>query len=369
MASGGMALGPLIAGLLLERYWWGSVFLINVPVVAVALVLTLWLVPRRAAPGGAPWDLLGSLQILVGLTSLVFAIKELAQQDFAAWRFALALGLGLAVGWMYLRRQRTRAQPLLDLTLFRLPDFTGAFAAACLGTAGMVGLELALSQYLQLVEQRSALGAALIFLPAAVAGFVAGPLAGRLLRRLRPALLASGAFLGAALCAMALALLPEAGIAWPISRLMLIAGIGLGIGASVTFASSTIMSAAPPDRGGMAASIEEVGFELGNSLGVAIFGSVMTVAYAWTLTLPMALEGAALPAAVRDSLDEALRVADGMPNETGDVLRAAARGAFSSALQATLLGVALLWVATAAFILARSPQFAKGWGRGSKMEG
>jgi DHA2 family multidrug resistance protein-like MFS transporter len=168
---------------------------------------------------------------------------------------------------------------------------------------------------------------------------------------------------------MALALLPEAGIAWPLSRLMLIAGIGLGIGASVTFASSTIMSAAPPDRGGMAASIEEVGFELGNSLGVAVFGSVMTVAYTWTLTVPMALEGAALPAAVRDSLDEALRVADGMPNETGDVLRAAARGAFSRALQATLLGVALLWIATAAFILARSPHFAKGWGRGSKKEG
>ena len=183
MASAGMALGPLIAGLLLERYWWGSVFLINVPVVAVALVLTLWLVPRRAAPGGAPWDLTGSLQILVGLTSLVFAIKELARQDFAAWRLVLALALGVAFGWTYLRRQRTRPQPLLDLTLFRLPDFTGAFAAACLGTAGMVGLELVLSQYLQLVEQRSALDAALIFLPAAVAGFIAGPLAGRMMRR------------------------------------------------------------------------------------------------------------------------------------------------------------------------------------------
>jgi MFS transporter, DHA2 family, multidrug resistance protein len=348
MASGGMALGPLIAGLLLERYWWGSVFLINVPVVAVALVLTLWLVPRRAAPGGAPWDFMGSLQILVGLTSLVFAIKELARQDFAAWRLALALLLGLAFGGMYLRRQRTRAQPLLDLTLFRLPDFTGAFAAACLGTAGMVGLELALSQYLQLVEQRSALGAALIFLPAAVAGFIAGPLAGRMMRRLRPALLASGAFTGAALCAMALALLPEAGIAWPLTRLLLIAGIGLGIGASVTFASSTIMNAAPPDRGGMAASIEEVGFEFGNALGVAVFGSVMTIAY--SLALAPAQITVALPGTVRDSLDEALRVADALAPHEADVLRTAARAAFGTALQATLLGVAALWLVTAAFI-------------------
>jgi MFS transporter, DHA2 family, multidrug resistance protein len=351
MASAGMALGPLIAGLLLERYWWGSVFLINVPVVIVALVLTLWLVPRHAAPGGAPWDLLGSLQILVGLTSLVFAIKELARHDFAAWRLLLALMLGAAFAWAYLRRQRTRPQPLLDLSLFRLPDFTGAFASACLGTAGMVGLELAFSQYLQLVEQRSALGAALIFLPAAVAGFVAGPLAGRLMRRVRPARLASLAFALAAACAIALALLPEAGLGWPLARLLLIAGIGLGIGASVTFASSTIMGAAPPERGGMAASIEEVGFEFGNALGVAVFGSVMTLAYSLALSLPDA--PVALPGTVRDSLDEALRVADGLATAEADALRMAARSAFASALQATLLGVAALWLVTAAIIRRR----------------
>ena len=358
MASGGMALGPLIAGLLLERYWWGSVFLINVPVVAVALLLTLWLVPRREAPGGAPWDFTGSLQILVGLTSLVFAIKELARQDFSAARLLLALALGLGFGALYLRRQRTRPQPLLDLTLFRLPDFTGAFAAACLGTAGMIGLELVLSQYLQLVEQRSALGASLIVLPAAVAGFIAGPVAGRMMRRVRPAHLACGAFALAAACALALALLPDAGLTWPLTRLALIAGIGLGIGASVTFASSTIMGAAPPDRGGMAASIEEVGFELGNSLGVAVFGSVMTLAYSWTLGVTDAPGPDALPTAVRDSLDEALRVADALPAAAGDALRVAARGAFGNALQAVLVAVAVLWAATGALVLHRS-------GRGS----
>jgi MFS transporter, DHA2 family, multidrug resistance protein len=348
MASAGMALGPLIAGLLLERYWWGSVFLINVPVVIVALALTLWLVPRRAAPGGAPWDLVGSAQILGGLTSLVFAIKELARQDFAPWRALLALALGAAFGWAYLRRQRARPQPLLDLTLFRLPDFTGAFAAACLGTAGMVGMELALSQYLQLVEQRSALGAALVVLPAAVAGFIAGPLAGRMMRRVRPARLASLAFALAAVCAVGLALLPGAGLAWPLGRLLLIGGIGLGIGASVTFASSTIMNAAPPERGGMAAAIEEVGFEFGNALGVAVFGSVMTLTYSLALSLPDA--AAALPVVVRDSLDEALRVADGLANAEADALRVAARSAFASALQATLLGVAALWLVTAIVI-------------------
>jgi MFS transporter, DHA2 family, multidrug resistance protein len=319
--------------------------------VAVALVLTVWLVPRRAAPGGPPWDLVGSLQILVGLASMMFAIKELARQDFAMWRLVLALALGALFGWMYLRRQRARPQPLLDLTLFRLPDFSGAFAAACLGTAGMVGLELVLSQYLQLVEQRSALDAALIVLPAAVAGFIAGPLAARLMRHLRPAALACGAFALAAVCAVLLALLPDAGGASPWARLLLIAGIGLGIGASATFASSTIMGGAPPERGGMAASIEEVGFELGNSLGVAVFGSVMTIAYAAALMEPES--SVALPRVVRDSLDEALRVADTLSAESGTELRAAGREAFGKALQTVLASVALLWCATGALILLR----------------
>ena len=112
--------------------------------------------------------------------------------------------------------------------------------------------------------------------------------------------------------------------------MLLLVGLGLGIGASVTFASSTIMNAAPPERGGMAASIEEVGFELGNSLGVAIFGSVMTVAYAMALVLPDT--AVALPATVRDSLDEALLIADSLPAETAVALRAAGRAAFSTAL-------------------------------------
>jgi DHA2 family multidrug resistance protein-like MFS transporter len=351
MAAAGMALGPLIAGLLLEHYWWGSVFLINVPVVAVALLLTLWLVPRRAAPGGAPWDLIGSLQILVGLTSLVYAIKELARQGFSPTRLAIALLLGLVFIVAYLRRQRRRAHPLIDLSLFRLPDFSGAFAAACLGTTGAVGLELVLSQYLQLVAQHSALQAAIVFLPMAIAGFIAGPLAGRVMHHMRPSAFAGGAFVLAAACVTCLALVPPAALHYPLIRMLLLIGIGLGIGASVTFASSTIMNAAPPERGGMAASIEEVGFELGNSLGVAIFGSVMTVAYAMSLVLPET--GGDLPATVRDSLDEALLAADSLAPEAATALRDAGRAAFTSALRAVLVGIGLLWFATGALIVRR----------------
>ena len=201
------------------------------------------------------------------------------------------------------------------------------------------------------MEKRSALDAAIIFLPSAVAGFIAGPRAGRMMRRVRPVRIAGGAFLLAATCTLSIALLPAAGIGTPLLRLMLIAGVGLGIGATVTFASSTIMGAAPPDRGGMAASIEEVGFELGNSLGVAIFGSLMTLAYAWTLAIP---PDAIVPSTVRDSLDEALRAAQSLPPEVASQLRAAGNAAFGHALQAVLVGVGLLWILTAVAIMAGS---------------
>jgi DHA2 family multidrug resistance protein-like MFS transporter len=354
-ASAGMALGPLVAGLLLEHFWWGSVFLINVPVVLVALMLTLWLVPRAATSGGPRWDLIGSLQLLGALTALVFAIQEVARQDFSWLRCFGALALGIVFILLYLQRQRQREHPLLDLSLFRLPAFGGAFAAACLGTCGAVGMELILSQHLQLVELRTPLAAALVMTPVALGGFIGGPLAGRLMHHTWPAGLALAGFTLAAACAAVIASMPAVQQGFAPLRLLLLLGTGVGIGATVTFASSTIMNAAAPERAGMAASIEEVGFELGGALGIALFGTLMTIAYASALQLP---EGLQLPAAVRDSLDEALHVAGTLSYKEGTELAQAARAAFPAALRSVMWGVAVLWFATGLLIVrnARTPK-------------
>ena len=288
VASGGMALGPVIAGVLLEHFWWGSVFLINVPVVFLALVATLWAIPRMAPPGGAPWDLAGSLQLLIGLTAVVYAIKEIAHQPFSLPVMGLAMAVGVAFITMYLRGQKARAQPLIDLTLFRQQEFAAGFAAASCSTAGAVGVELALGQHLQLVLGRSPLEAALILLPMPLGAFIAAPVAGWLLHRIRPTLLMVGGFALAAGCALLLPLFPLS--------MLLLAGIGLGIGATVTCASTTVMNAAPPHRAGMAASIEEVGFEMGGAIGIAVFGTLLTIVYrrAPAEALDAVLVGAAL---------------------------------------------------------------------------
>jgi DHA2 family multidrug resistance protein-like MFS transporter len=351
VASAGMAAGPLVAGILLTRFEWGSVFMINVPVVLLALVATLWFVPRRAAPGGPPWDLVGSLQLLVVLTALMYAIKEPARRGWSVLHLVAALAIAATAFALYLRGQRNRMQPLLDFTLFRLPHFGGAFAAACLGTAGMVGLELAMSQHLQLVELRTPLAASLVLLPMSITGLAAAPLAGRLLHRRPPAAVVRGGFVLAAASVALLALLPSGTPLFPWMRLALLAGVGTGIAATVTFASSTIMNAAPPERGGMAASIEEVGFELGGALGVAVFGSVMTLAYAHHLLAHDFTR--TIDPVVRDSLDELLRLADGLPTADAGRLRDAGAAAFSLALRAVLLGVGLLWLATGLAIGAR----------------
>jgi DHA2 family multidrug resistance protein-like MFS transporter len=348
-ASAGMAGGPLVAGLLLTRFEWGAVFLINVPVVTLALLAALWAIPKRAAPGGPPWDFKGSLQLLLALTALMFAIKEPAQQQWSITHFVLALLFAAGSFAFYLRGQRRRPQPLLDFSLFRLPHFAAAFAAACLGTAGSVGLELVLSQHLQLVEHRAPLSAALVLLPASIASLLMAPLASRALHRWPAAIVVCGGFMLAALCMATLALLAPTTSHFELLRLVLLAGMGTGIAVTVTFAASTIMNAAPPERAGMAASIEEVGFELGGALGVAVFGSIMTFAYATSLQ-PLIPE--ALPIAALDSLDEALRIAASLPADEGAFLRDAGAQSFTVALRAVLLCVALLWLCTGLAIAA-----------------
>lgn len=323
VASGGAALGPVVGGLLLEWFWWGSVFLINVPIVVLALIAGALLLVNRRPVQAHPFDLIGSGQVMVGLVALVFAVKEVSKRE-PSWLIAgLVFVLGLAAMTAFVRRQRASANPLIDFALFRNARFTSGVIAALVATAALIGVELVYSQRLQLVLGLSPLQAGLMILPIPVASFIAGPLTGLALPRLGAARVLTFA-MGLTGLALMVYLPTHQGPAW--IWLSVLGVVGFGLGATMTAASSAIMMSAPEERAGMAASLEEVSFELGGALGVAILGSVMSALYMRAMTVP-----AGLSETVADSLDQALLIAERLDPAGAADLTAMARAAFDQA--------------------------------------
>ncbi|WP_332607811.1 MFS transporter [Achromobacter sp. ESBL13] len=345
VASGGAALGPVVGGVLLEHFWWGSVFLINVPIVLLALPLAWRLIPASRPATARPWDLTGSLQVMAGLILCAYALKELGRASTSWLHAGLACVAGVAMLTVFVRRQRRRPYPLIDFAIFRNATFSSGVAAALFAGAALLGLELVFSQRLQLVLGMSPIQAALFILPLPLAAFVAGPVAGWLLAYMRGprlmflSLVISAAGMGAYLLCYDGAVLPQ---------MISLSVLGLGIGATMTAASSSIMQSATQERAGMAASIEEVSYELGGALGVTLMGSILSGVYANTLDVPPAL--AAAPA-LRDSLDEALIVAEGLPTDLAATLTELARTAFDTGYAAVIATATVMLVATAAFVL------------------
>jgi DHA2 family multidrug resistance protein-like MFS transporter len=276
---------------------------------------------------------------MVGLVAGTYAIKELGKPapDWAV--AALTLAVGVAFMGAFVRRQRRSAHPLLDLDLFRSPVFGMAVLAALIASAALLGMELVFSQRLQLVLGRSPLEAGWAILPLPLAAFVVGPIAGRVLPRwgsarlLAVALLASGLGMGGYLA------LHQAPLPWQVACLVL---LGAGVGAAMTAASATLLTSAPPERAGMAASVEEVSYELGGALGVTVMGSLLSAIYTHTLDAP---PGA--PEAARDSLDQALLVAEKLPADAAQALTQAASTAFDHGFAAVLLLATALLLVTA----------------------
>ncbi len=270
VASGGAALGPVVGGLLLERLWWGSVFLINVPVVLLALALGAWLMPSRPGQSTRPWDLLGSFQVLVGLVAIAYAVKEAARRDASLLHALLAVFVGVVAFLLFKRRQDRARHKLIDFSLFRDRNFTAGVATALVATFALIGFMLVLSQRLQLVLGLSPLEAGLFTLPIPLAAFVTGPIAGAVVPRLGATNILCGGLLLAGLGLALSGLTYDAHLTWQVPGFVL---LGAGLGATMTAASGVIMSSAPADRAGMAASIEELSFELGGAIGIAVLAA------------------------------------------------------------------------------------------------
>ncbi|TKT69386.1 MFS transporter [Aquamicrobium sp. LC103] len=344
VASGGAALGPVVGGILLHFFWWGSVFLINVPIVAIALVLAIAMIPRDAGHAGRPWDLAGSVQIMVGLVGIAYAIKTLGMREPDLAAAAVGAVIGLAALVIFVRRQRRSPAPLIDFTLFRDPRISAGVTAALVASIALVGVELVYSQRLQLVLGLSPLEAALLILPIPLAAFIAGPLTGAFLPRLGArTLIWSTLFLSAAGLGTFVLLQGYS----QIGQIAALAAFGFGVGATMTAASTAIMANAPVDRAGMAASVEEVSYELGGAIGIAILGSLCAAIYSATMTLP---GGTEVPATVLDGIDNALLAAESLDEESAARLIELARGAFDRAF-AIVLWIAAAILAISAFAI------------------
>src|SRR3984885_4110248 len=340
MAAVGAALGPFVGGLLLQHFWWGSVFLLNIPVVLLALAATAALVPGGPGQRDRPWDLIASLQAMVALAGVVYAIQEAARPDPMPLAIAGALLAAAAACAMFARRQRRQAYPLIDFSLFRNRSLLTGVIAAALAMAATVGIDLVPTQRLQLVLGLTPLHAGLIVTAFAAGSLPVGVLAGGLLHRTgaRP-LIGGGLLLGAPGAAPLLG--GGRSPAWVVPGLVL-AGAGLGI--VMVAASAAIISGAPPHRAGMASSIESVSYELGSLAGVTVLGTILTAVYAHTIHLP-----ATAPAQATGSIDQARAPAAHLPAGQARTLLNAAASAFDHGYTLALAITALALAAGSAF--------------------
>ena len=338
LASGGAALGPVIGGLLLEYFWWDSVFLINVPVVLAAMLSCGLILPENSPNQGRSWSLSGSLLITCGLVGLVYAIKEMSKTEPSPAAALAALTVGALALTVFARAQKRSHDPLIDFSLFRDQIFTNGVLVALLVSLAMVGSELAISQRLQLVLGLSPLQAALTILPIPLAAFLGGPLTGLALPRIGQKKILTGTLFLTVIGLVAVLLArQDSGLIQALG----LAALGFGAGGSTAVASTSIMSRASAERAGMAASIEEVSYELGGVMGITIFGSILAIVYSATLTLPSEL--AAL-GQVYDSLDAALLASETLNPDAAGVLVDSARESFDKGFMA-VLGLAALLVA------------------------
>ncbi|NGN70151.1 MFS transporter, partial [Streptomyces sp. A7024] len=313
MFSVGVAVGPIVGGVLLERFWWGSVFLLGVPVMALLLVAGPLLLPESRDPRPGRIDLPSVVLSLLAMLPVTYAIKELAHGvDTGA---LLALAAGVAAGIWFVRRQRQLADPLIDVRLFADRTFTSALVILLVGTLTVGGVYLFVAQYLQLVAGKSALESGLWLLPSAVA-LIASSMASPLLaRRFRPGRLIGSSLLVSALGYLLLTQVgADSGVGMLVAASVL---LEVGFGPVIALGTDLVVGSAPAEKSGSASAISETGTELGVALGVAVLGSVGAVVYRGQV-------GDALPAEAGETLAGATAYAQELPVGAGrEALRVA----------------------------------------------
>ncbi len=351
----GAAVGPLVGGVLLEHFSWRAAFLVNVPLMAVAIVAGALLLPESRVRAPGRWDAVAAALSLVGMLTLVWAIKEFgAHASFAVPSAWTALAVAVVALMVFGRRCLRSDSPLLDLRLFRRRQFSAGIVAALGAMFSMIAALLLVAQWLQLVHGASPIGAGVALMPMAIAAAVAALIAPPLSR-----LIGSRAVLAGGLG------LAGAGLGWiGLTRevnlnamLVALTLIGAGIGA-LAIASAMIMGAVPEEKAGNAGALEETAYEVGATLGVAVLGSISALVYRAGFTSTAAFElleqlDPTLAGQAEDSLGAAVAIADEL---TLPDLAAEAGASFTHSFQVAGIAGALLSLAVAATVFFLTPK-------------
>lgn len=338
-AAGG-AIGPLVGGVLLEHFWWGSVFLVNVPVMAVVLPLAYRVLPTGVPNLEIKWRIGQALVLLVALIATVYAVKSGAKGDDPIWQPILSLVVGLSSLIWFARLQTSTNTPMLDLALFRHPPLVAGLLMAFVSSGAIAGFELVLAQELQFVVGLSPLDAGLFMVPLMVAAAVSGPVAGWLVGFVGLRTLSTICLLVASAAFAALAAIDLHGD--DLLAAGLLAALGFSLGSTLLAGSVAIMGGVPAERAGAAGALESTSFELGGALGITFFGILVGAVYQSSVNLPDA---------GGHSIGEAATAASTLGPVEAEALMQAAGIAFTTAHEAVLQGASVAVLSLAVLVL------------------
>ena len=342
MAAIGVGLGPLIGGAVIEISSWPAVFWINVPIALTALTLGLRLVPESRDPNPGALDKPGLFLSVAGLTSLVWAIIEAPDRGWTDGFVLAAFAAAAVLGVLFVRRQRRTRDPLLDVGLFKRPAFSLGSLAVSSAFFALFGLIFLMTQFLQIVQGRSAIDTGLVMLPLAFGLVIGSGLSDKINQRIGTPTQVSAGLATIAVLIASVALWGPGTPVWLISTFFFV--LPLAMGSVMAPATVSVMSAVPEAKAGVGSAMNDVNRQVAGAIGVAVIGSVASSAY--TSKVSAATEGLPHVAAhaANDSVGGAAAVAAHLPAGAADALSAAAHGAFTDAIGVALLvgsGVAL----------------------------
>ena len=351
--SAGAAIGPVLGGLMLEFFWWGSVFLLALPVMAALLLLGPRVLPEYRDPDAGRLDLVSAAMSITSVLAVIYGLKLLAQDGIGTEPLVAVVG-GFAIGTLWVLRQGRLQDPMIDISLFRVRMFDTALVINFLSIFVMVGYFLFVAQYLQLVVGLTPLVAGLWSLPSALGFIVGSQAAPRLVQRVRPPVLVGG---GLAMAAIGLAVLTQVSASGDLG-IIVASSVVISLGLAPVFGLTTemIVGSAPPERAGAASGISETAAELGGALGIAILGSIGVAIYRSEVSsaLPDGVSAEAAASAT-DTLGGAVAVAAQLPSTIGDALLEVAQSAFVTGMQlgAAIAAVVAVALAVVALVMLR----------------